>query len=141
MRNTVPERLEAGRDLALCPPEYGLTGAFQIMGPCGKDLRIIASDATIDAAQGWEHVSVSVPGRCPNWIEMCFVKDLFWGEDELVIQYHVPKSEHVDNHPFVLHLWRDTLHPHPRMPPSTAVGIKGLSQQDARKLASLWGRR
>ena len=39
---------------------------------------------------GWEHVSVSLPGqsRCPRWDEMCFIKDLFWAEDECVVQYH-----------------------------------------------------
>jgi hypothetical protein len=37
---------------------------------------------------------------------MCFVKDLFWREDECVIQYHPPKSEYVNLHPYTLHLWR-----------------------------------
>jgi len=38
-------------------------------------LRVIASDG-----QGWEHVSFSLPNRCPNWREMCFIKNLFWDE-------------------------------------------------------------
>ena len=33
-------------------------------------LHVIASDG-----QGWEHVSVSLSHRTPNWREMCFVKD------------------------------------------------------------------
>lgn len=41
---------------------------------------------------GWEHVSVSLSNRCPTWEEMCMVKDIFWGEDECVIQFHPPKS-------------------------------------------------
>lgn len=36
---------------------------------------------------GWEHVSVSLSNRCPTWEEMCMVKDIFWGEDECVIQF------------------------------------------------------
>ena len=44
-----------------------------------------------DAQTDWEHVSVSLPDRCPTWEEMCFIKDLFWNSDECVVQYHPPK--------------------------------------------------
>lgn len=54
----------------------------------------------------WEHVSVSYPNRCPTWEEMCKVKNMFWNEDECVVQYHPPKSEYVNNYPYCLHLWR-----------------------------------
>ena len=60
----------------------------------------------------WEHVSVSVIGRspifnrCATWEEMCFVKDLFWHEDETVIQFHPKKSEYINLHEHVLHLWK-----------------------------------
>src|SRR5262245_56707138 len=138
MRKTVPEKLEAGRDRSLSSPDYGLTGAFVLNGPCGSVLRIIANDAEEPSAQGWEHVSVSCPHRCPNWEELCFIKDLFWEDEELDIQYHVPKSQHIDNHPHVLHLWRDIQNPHPRMPPSTTVGIKGLSYDEARERGREW---
>ena len=138
MRETVPEQLELGRDRRLSDPSYGTTGAFVVMGPCGAELRIIANDADDPETEGWEHVSVSTVRRCPNWIEMCFIKDLFWKEEELVIQYHVPESKHINNHPYVLHLWRDTLHPHPRMPPDIMVGVKGLSQDEIQKLAKQW---
>lgn len=92
------------------------------MGPI---LRIIASDAEYDVSKGWEHVSVSLPNRCPNWPEMCFVKDLFWTEDETVIQFHPPKADYVNNHAFCLHMWRDTKF-NIRLPPSILVGIKDL---------------
>ncbi len=55
---------------------------------------------------GWDHVSVSFPDRCCTWEEMCRVKDMFFREDECVVQYHPPKSQYVNNHPYVLHLWR-----------------------------------
>jgi hypothetical protein len=139
MRDKVPDRLEKARLPEMSDPRWGMTGAFMLMGPRGAELRIIANDASHPDAQGWEHVSVSTAQRCPNWTEMCFVKDLFWGEDELVIQYHVPISEHINNHPYVLHMWRDTLHPHPRMPPSIAVGIKNITQEQARELGKEWG--
>jgi len=55
---------------------------------------------------GWEHVSISMKNRCPTWDEMCALKDIFWGEEECVVQYHPPKSEYVNMHPFCLHLWK-----------------------------------
>lgn len=78
----------------------GNNGMFLI--PCGGiTLRVIASDG-----RGWEHVSVSLPDRCPTWEEMCRVKAMFWGDEDCVVQYHPPKSQYVNCHPYCLHLWR-----------------------------------
>lgn len=69
-------------------------------------------------AFGWEHASVSVLylntkgkpiPRTPTWEEMCRVKNLFWMEEEAVIQFHPPKSEYVNRHNHCLHLWRNPL--------------------------------
>lgn len=54
----------------------------------------------------WEHVSVSRPDRCPTWEEMCAVKDMFWADDECVMQLHPPKADYRNLHQFCLHLWR-----------------------------------
>ena len=69
----------------------------------GTLLHVIADDG---AESDWEHVSVSLPDRCPTWEEMCRVKDLFWPPDETVIQFHPRKTRYVNLHPFCLHLWR-----------------------------------
>lgn len=55
---------------------------------------------------GWEHVSVSYHRRTPTWDEMCKVKEMFWNDEETVVQYHPKKSEYVNLHPHCLHLWR-----------------------------------
>jgi len=55
---------------------------------------------------GWEHVSMAMKNRTPTWEEMCALKEIFWGDEELVVQYHPPKSEHVNLHPYCLHLWK-----------------------------------
>ena len=55
---------------------------------------------------GYEHVSVSLHDRCPSWDEMCFVKNLFWSEDDCVVQFFPPKTNYVNKHKFCLHLWR-----------------------------------
>ena len=71
------------------------------------EIRCMISDGLL-----WEHVSVTVSHkdktstRCPTWEEMCFVKDVFWDKDEVVIQYHPAESDYVSMHPFCLHLWK-----------------------------------
>jgi hypothetical protein len=97
---------------------YGCTGAFLVTGPRGAKLKIIASNG--HGSIRWEHVSVSVQHRIPNWQEMSWVKDQFFKDDECVMQLHVPKSEHINIHPNVLHLWRPLDETIPT-PPSIAV--------------------
>jgi hypothetical protein len=95
-------------------------GAFMI--PCrGIILACIVSSTNYKADgmsddYAWEHVSVSCRNRTPNWYEMDFIKDVFWREDETVMQLHVPKSEHRNIHPHVLHLWRSMFLPIPTPP-------------------------
>lgn len=105
----------------------GMSGIYQIYGPRGHDLRIIASDAGDPIAEGWEHVSVSLQTRTPNWAEMCFVKDLFWLPEEIVIQIHPPESMNISNHPYCLHMWRNT-NAEQALPPAILVGIKDLGE-------------
>lgn len=57
-------------------------------------------------AGGWEHVSVSLKNRCPIWEEMCMVKDIFFREDECVVEFHPPKKEYIDLMPYCLHMWK-----------------------------------
>lgn len=64
-------------------------------------LKVIVSDEA-----GWDHISVSTIKRVPTWDEMCFIKNLFFDEEETVIQYHPKKSEYVNTCKNCLHLWR-----------------------------------
>ncbi len=91
-------------------------GAFMIPGPCGMTLGVIVGNG-----EGWEHVSVSLKNRCPNWQEMHFIKQIFWYDDEAVMQLHPPQKEYVDCHPNCLHLWRPINKEIP-LPPSIMVG-------------------
>ena len=87
---------------------FGNNGAFKILQSNGRDLYIIASSESEDVQ--WEHVSVHVYDgkRCliPRWDEMCKIKDLFWDEEDVVVQYHPKKSEYINCHEYTLHLWR-----------------------------------
>ncbi len=70
---------------------------FHIPGPNNRTLRVIASSGLIDPDIPWDHVSVSTTERCPNWPEMCFIKDLFFDEEETVMQLHPPRSQWINN--------------------------------------------
>ena len=92
---------------------YGRNGAFLVPTRWGR-LQLIVSDQ-----EGWEHVSCTFADRnhIPTWKIMCFVKDLFWGPEEVVVQYHPADSEYINCHPNVLHLWRPTDQAMPTPPP------------------------
>ncbi len=105
-------------------PSYGCNGMFRIPYkrrnlPDGV-FKVIASDGL-----GWEHVSVSLPKRCPTWKEMCSIKGRFWDDEDSVIQIHPPVSQYINNHPYCLHLWRKVgTNDFYEMPPLAMVGIK-----------------
>ena len=89
-------------------------GAFLIdSAEPGWKLWLICDDGRCpDHQTGWEHVSVRAASangarsRVPNWREMCQVKGVCWGPDDVVVQFHPREAEYVNRHPHVLHLWR-----------------------------------
>jgi hypothetical protein len=111
-----PERYRLKTGDYATDSSYGNSGAFIIPMPKGRKMRTIAGDGL-----GWEHVSVSFHDRCPTCEEMHKVKQLFWDDDDCVVQYHPPQSDYVSHHPFCLHLWRPIGVDLPR-PPSWMVG-------------------
>ena len=103
--------IPANRDI---PPGEPF-GAFLIRCPTGAVLKIIAGAGDEDAFRrlgfplpAFDHVSVSIheQERCPTWDEMNWVKDQFFEPEECAIQYHPPKSQYVNRHEFVLHIWK-----------------------------------
>jgi hypothetical protein len=97
MKRTLPEKVEYNR---VSGPANSRSGAT-IIKHGNAYLRVIFSDGI-----GWNHVSVSLPTRCPSWEEMCYVKNVFFDPEETVMQLHPPESTYVNNHPFCLHLWQ-----------------------------------
>lgn len=110
----------------------GNNGSFLIESPePGWRLALIASDgseAPEEPDLQWEHVSVHAyrnggrSMRTPTWREMSYVKDLCWDDEDVVMQLHPRRSEYVNNHPHVLHLWRPKGRDIPT-PPSVLVGV------------------
>lgn len=114
-RNTIPPMGSTAGE------RYGLFVLRHV--PTGMTLYVIASDGTgfpESEGEAWEHVSVSTKSRCPTWEEMCWVKDLFFDDSEVVVQFHPAKKDYVNNHPFVLHLWKPKSSTIP-MPPRVMV--------------------
>jgi hypothetical protein len=79
-------------------------------------LRIIA-----DVGEGWDHVSVSTALRCPTWEEMDYVKRCFFKAQETAMQLHVPVKDHINTHPYCLHLWRPHYPKKIPLPPADRV--------------------
>lgn len=106
-------------------PSGALYGFF-VMG----EVRILSSGENHTGELGeWEHVSVSLQDRCPTWDEMCSVKDLFWMENECVLQFHPPKSDYINAMPYCLHLWKP-LHAI-ELPTSMTVGVSRKAKRQA----------
>ena len=101
----------------------GVSG-FACRVQCGGELlQIIAS-----WGEGWDHVSVTrVSDSLPSsWKVMAWVKELFWCDDETVMQLHPAKRDWINNHPGCLHLWKPQ-HAAIPLPPPIMVGIKELN--------------
>ena len=79
----------------------GLKGGLITLPNGGKASVVVGRNE-----DGYEHVSIQLfVDRLPKWNEMCYVKNLFWDEDEEVVQIHPRKSEYI-NFTKALHLWR-----------------------------------
>lgn len=117
----VPESL---RDPKYSEISDGNNGVFMLTSIMdGKSMMVVASDG-----ESWEHVSVSRRNRCPTWEEMCQVKSLFWDEEDCVVQFHPPKDQYVNNHPYCLHLWKPNKTQIP-LPPSWMIGLRRPSDR------------
>ena len=96
-------------------------GGFGVLFKAGKSFATVVWSN----GGGWEHVSISPFKRSytPAWDEMRKLKDMFFNDNETVVQYHPAKSEYVNNLPNCLHLWRPINEKMPA-PPSIFVGVK-----------------
>jgi hypothetical protein len=91
----------------------GFNGHFLV--PLDGELwQVIISDG-----MGWRHLSITNAQKkmLPPYNVMCRVKACFFGDDAWVVQFHVPPEEHIDDHPYCLHLWQylDGEMPHPNV--------------------------
>lgn len=129
---TVDEILES-RKIVLINRSYdGFEGIITIRGWQGT--------VQVSWGAGWDHVSVAPKKHSyvPSWDDMCAIKELFFKNDEAVIQIHPPKDEYVNNVPNCLHLWRAN-DKEMILPPAFMVGLrKGQTWADAEREAKAY---
>jgi hypothetical protein len=129
----VPNKFRERKNQALKSDDtYGNNGFFIIPHYKITDyfFYVQVSDGAVseESLDKWEHVSVSIAHkgqpqtRTPTWQEMCYIKGVFWDDEDCVVQYHPAKNEYVNMHQFVLHLWRPVNQAIPT-PPKIMVGI------------------
>jgi hypothetical protein len=108
MKKRLPANLEKFR--VTNDPEINAMYVNQTFGSIEGFFRIpvFHTDLAVicGCGEGWDHVSISHPERCPTWDEMCFIKNLFFMPEETVIQFHPPQSQYINKCKTVLHLWR-----------------------------------
>jgi hypothetical protein len=126
----VPERArDTTHPILATSAADGNNGAFDLESPePGWRLTLVCSDgADPTVPEKWEHVSVhayrggGVQQRCPTWKEMCYVKNLCWDDEDVVMQLHPRRSQYVNCHASTLHLWRPIFDRIPE-PPAYLVG-------------------
>ena len=54
----------------------------------------------------WEHLSVSRSNKTPDWNIMCKMKEIFWKDDEVCVEYHPRKIDYINLHKNCLHIWK-----------------------------------
>lgn len=86
-----------------------LVGMVGEDGGCGQ-IHIGTWDGSViwSYGGGWDHVSVSPFNKriVPGYADMQKLKEIFFEDEEVVIQIHPKKSEYVNIVSNCLHLWR-----------------------------------
>lgn len=67
---------------------------------------------------------------------MCFMKDIFWNEDEVCMQIHPKKENYVNIMPYCLHIWRPINKEIPT-PPNIMVGFR-KEKEDIQELIEFY---
>lgn len=118
----VPERFRVTDGMfASAKATHGNNGLFFIPLRDPTTHNVLQARAIASDQEGWEHVSVSFQSKTPSWDVMCTIKDLFWGPNDWVMQYHPAEKDYVNFHPHCLHLWHPIGQDFPH-PPSHLVG-------------------
>lgn len=98
---TKPEIINSISEMVVGRVEDGYDGMQATLKYGSRVFCVIAS-----WGMGWDHVSVSMKREAPSWDLMCMIKDMFFRDDEVVLQYHPAKASYVNVHKHCLHLWR-----------------------------------
>lgn len=70
-----------------------------------RGLTVIQSESTEIDGHKWLHTSYSRKSRIPTYEDTVFIKNNFIGKDKKAVMIFPEESEHINIHPFCLHLW------------------------------------
>lgn len=70
-----------------------------------RGLTVIQSESIEIDGHKWLHTSYSRKSRTPTYEDTKFIKDNFIGKDKKAIMIFPAESEHINIHPYCLHLW------------------------------------
>jgi hydroxyacyl-ACP dehydratase HTD2-like protein with hotdog domain len=98
----VPKVLPVGWRKAFMPPPFQDQHVFE----SGHGLKVIFTADNLEGdGKTWLHVSMSRRSRIPTYDDMKEVKEIFVGRDRQAVQIFPKESEHINIHPYCLHLF------------------------------------
>ncbi|BAS55289.1 hypothetical protein NIES2135_54380 [Leptolyngbya boryana NIES-2135] len=84
---------------------HDLGRAYRIESGQGKGMLVLADVAVKDDGKLWYHVSFSRGDRIPDYEDRALIKRLWFGDDKWAFELLPEASNHVNIHPYCLHLW------------------------------------
>lgn len=97
-------RKRLGRKAWSLPMEFGPDGWLFLS--IVEDKKIIVTYGAVgDSAGPWLHASVSRPNRMPDYQDLVDLHFAVWGPEGWAYQVFAPQGDHVNIHPYALHLW------------------------------------
>lgn len=119
-------------------------GVYTVPHPSIKDYWFLCAVRMDDA---WEHVSAELyrivshskrrsrpAGRCLTWKETCFIKNHFWGPQEVVLQFMPAMTDYIgkrEEEEMPVHLWNPLI---PMAMPSSIIDYGLGAMEYFRKL-------
>ena len=92
-------------DLAAYIPGSAVVYEYRRAALTGSRLLLLLSGEIHTEGEQWLHASFSYPARIPSYDDVYEVRRLFFPSDKTVLQIFPPREEHVNLHPYTLHLW------------------------------------
>lgn len=93
-----------GRKQWLPPQPYGPDG-WRLLSADGDGSVLISCAPHPEDGVEWVHASMTRRGRVPDYGDLCLLHRAVFGAEGWSYQVFAPTTEHVNIHPYALHLW------------------------------------
>lgn len=104
--NALAIRKRLGRFVWGVPEEFGPDGwRFDQYDDDGVAARIIVTTSDVPGdPRDWVHASMSRRDQVPSYEDLCALRDAVF-RDGYAYQVFAPPADHINIHPYTLHLW------------------------------------